>query len=380
MSDKLFGNRWKNIEPLGEGGQGYLFKVEDTADGGKVYVLKRLKNKKRIERFKDEIEAIKLLDHPNIIKLVDFDLENDKPFFVIQYCEGGELTFERLKNFTPVEKLTLFLEICKAIGHAHEKGIVHRDIKPQNILFLDDINPIPIITDFGICFNTEEGLERLTETIEQAGSRYYMPPELADGRANDVTFKSDVYCLGKLLYWMFAGEIFDREKENGESKYLKERWDLRKLPELSDSILFVYEILDKTICENPEDRFVDANHLVKKVEEVVSALRNEGRFLDAQVPSKCLFCGKGKYSKKTIDPVIGKVMPSAEYNVDYRQSEIINSPQDQKAFHLPEGNLRQGLYRHYLTLMCDYCGNCQLFKLGSEGSQNWKNAEPEIKQ
>ena len=284
MGKELFGDKWKIVNTIGEGGQGQVFKVEDTKNENNIYVLKKLKNVNRIDRFKSEIETIEKLIHPNIVNLIDFDLDNIKPYLVTDYCEGGELTFDKVSKLSAIERLKLFSTICNAIGYAHKRGIVHRDIKPANILLQAD-EKIPVVTDFGICFNTVEGLERLTETSEQAGSRFYMPPELADGRSEDVTPKADVYSLGKVLYWMFKGSIFDREETNDQKKYYLPKWDLRNLPEFADSIHFIYEIFDQTISENPIDRLDDANQLSEAVEKIISILHNNGRFLDADIPS-----------------------------------------------------------------------------------------------
>ncbi|HQU83697.1 MAG TPA: serine/threonine-protein kinase [Pyrinomonadaceae bacterium] len=381
MAEKLYGNRWKTIKTLGEGGQGQVFLVEDLENENKSYVLKRLKNNERINRFKSEIEAIKKLKHPNIVNLIDFDLENNKPYLVTDYCAGGELTFDKVSNLSTIEKLKLFSTICKAIGYAHENGIIHRDIKPANILLQSD-EKTPVVTDFGICFNTDEGLERLTETIEQVGARYYMAPESADGRAETVKPPSDVYSLGKLLYWMFKGEVFDREESQRTKKFYLPKWDLRKSTDGNDFIEFIYEIFEQTIVENPDDRLENAIELSKSIDKIISISLNNGRFLNADVPSKCIFCGVGKYANKTLIPKIRKLeTPSygegiQSYELDYGQffPQIISG----NKITLPQGNIKQGAYQKYLVLTCDYCGNLQMFKVGQEGSLNWKNVEPEI--
>jgi len=181
---------------------------------------------------------------------------------------------------------------------------------------------------------------------------------------------------------MFKGSIFDREETNDQKKYYLPKWDLRNLPEFADSIHFIYEIFDQTISENPIDRLDDANQLSEAVEKIISILHNNGRFLDADIPSKCIFCGVGKYSKKTLVPTIHKLpsLPYGQevqnYKLDYNQS-VLQILSD-KTLSLPEGNIKQGLYPKYLILTCDYCGNCQLFTPNFEDTQNWKNVEPNI--
>lgn len=345
MAEKIYGNRWKIINTIGEGGQGQVFKVKDINDESKTYVLKRLKNPKRIGRFKHEIETIEKLDHPNIVNLIDYDLENEKPYLVIEYCAGGELTFDKVLNLSTIERLTLFSTISKAIGYAHEKGVIHRDIKPANILLKDD-EKTPVITDFGICFNTEEGFERLTETIEQVGARFYMAPEFANGRTTDeVTSQCDLYSLGKLLYWMFKGRIFDRE----DFIYEKDK-DLRNFAGTDHSMHFIYEIFEKTIKHNPNDRLSDANELAKEIDKMSEVISKDGHYLDMNATQKCMFCANGNYETFAI--------PTDMYGRVGNLSDMFSYFQNKsdKSF----------------CLVCENCGNIQFFTLSNTKQNSWK--------
>ncbi|MGH9948248.1 MAG: serine/threonine protein kinase [Pyrinomonadaceae bacterium] len=374
MAPKAFANRWKVIRELVPGGQSWTYLVEDlTNPGTEPFVLKRLKNLDRIKRFEHEIDAIKTLDHPNIIQLVDFDLNDEAPFLVTKYYAGGELEGTMASQLSPIEKLRLFSIICVAIAHAHEKGVIHRDIKPPNILF-EEGPTTPVVADFGICISTELGIERVTELQEQVGARFYMAPELADGKLEDVTPASDVYSLGKLLYWLFAGRVFDREK------HLHPSWDLRT--DSSDIIMLsIYDnIFSKTIVEDPAMRFLNGTELWKEVQKIIGSAEKNGRYLDADVPSDCIFCGVGKYSEKQIiprltslphNPQTGRTM---EYELDYRNSYGFS-------FHastnrLPIGNIENGSYQSFLIMKCDHCGNLQTFHF-EQHNADWKNARPE---
>lgn len=357
MAEKVYGNRWKTIETLGEGGQGQVFLVEDLENENKSYVLKRLKNNERINRFKSEIEAIKKLKHPNIVNLIDFDLENNKPYLVTDYCAGGELTFDKVSSFSTIEKLKLFSTICKAIGYAHENGIIHRDIKPANILLQSD-EKTPVVTDFGICFNTDEGLERLTETIEQVGARFYMAPELRDGRAEDnkIIPESDVYSLGKLLYWMFRGRVMDRENFN------EKEWDLRNYKTFDHSMHFIYEIFEKTIILNSKisflnigyGRFTNAKELANDIDKIIYILEQKGRYLDINIPQKCIFCEIGKYEifAIPINPNTGAVMNFSGSFPNLYSNNTYGDPQS-------------------FCYVCNNCGNIQFFNRASIKG-NWK--------
>jgi len=196
----IFGDRWEIVENIGEGGQAHAFIVRDVkGDGPTVYVLKRLKNLERLERFKREIEAVRNLNHPNIVRLIDFDVDAPKPYLVTEYCSGGSLDkAEPFWKKSPVIALELFQQICEGVGFAHSQGVIHRDIKPSNI-YLRNADGPAVIGDFGICYIEQNG-ERLTLTEEAVGPRIFMAPELEGGRLEDISKKSDTYSLGKVLY------------------------------------------------------------------------------------------------------------------------------------------------------------------------------------
>jgi serine/threonine protein kinase len=214
MPPQIFGGRWEIHEPLGEGGQAHTFRVVDLKGDEKTsYALKRLKNVRRLERFRSEVEALRSLADPNVIKLIDFDFEAKQPYLVSEFCAGGNLERNISRfNQDPIQALNLFIEICKGVAAAHDKGIIHRDLKPTNILLRTSEGP-PVVADFGICYI--EGGERHTLTEEAVGPRWFMAPELEDGRASDsdISSASDIYSLGKLLYWLISDrKIFSREK------------------------------------------------------------------------------------------------------------------------------------------------------------------------
>jgi eukaryotic-like serine/threonine-protein kinase len=130
----ILGN-WKIVDPLGEGGQAHTFKVV-RADGSDstMFVLKRLKNVNRLERFRKEIEVLRALDNPNIVRVLDFDLEAAKPYYVMEYCPDGSLADHPTRwAGDPVGTLRMFAVICDAVYWANLKDVIHRDIKPSNI-------------------------------------------------------------------------------------------------------------------------------------------------------------------------------------------------------------------------------------------------------
>ena len=205
-------SRWEIVKSIGEGGQAHTFLVTDKKGSGEQsYVLKRLKNLKRVDRFKREIEAVRTLSHENIVQLVDFDLEAEKPYLVMEHCSGGSLAqAEPFWLKSPVDALEVFLQVCKGVVYAHSNKIIHRDLKPENIFLREKSGPA-VVGDFGICYIEDDG-SRFTLTEEAVGPRLYIAPELEDGKIDKVSDKSDVYSLGKLLYWLICGQVFSREK------------------------------------------------------------------------------------------------------------------------------------------------------------------------
>jgi serine/threonine-protein kinase len=168
---QIYGNRWEIVEPLGEGGQGLTFLVKDIKGEGEIsYVLKHpnesnrnhLRDRNKLKRFKGEIEAVRNLSHQNIVQLIDFDLETEKPYLVTEYCSGGSL--DPFWHKDPIRALEIFQQICEGVAYAHSKSIIHRDLKPANIFLRTKDGPA-VVGDFGICYIEQDGT-RLTLTEE----------------------------------------------------------------------------------------------------------------------------------------------------------------------------------------------------------------------
>lgn len=294
---KILGKRWEIIEPLGEGGQGITYLVKDAQSPGSKAVLKRLKNTKRMGRFKREVEAILKLDHGHIMKLIESNFEGSEPYLVSHYYSGG--TLERIvaggKIPTVGRCLKLFIEIADAINHAHSQKVVHRDIKPSNIFLAHEAIEYPIIGDFGLCYFTDNEEERHTETAEAVGARFFMAPESEDGRMEDVTPSVDVYSLGKLLYWLVSGgRRFSREKTR------EPRWNLTNimphdyLPRFNPAMEHINRLLDMMIVHEPANRAT--------LPAVIMAARRTARLVELDFnpvgkgnPQHCRYCGWGEY-------------------------------------------------------------------------------------
>jgi serine/threonine protein kinase len=300
---QIYDNRWEIIRSLEEGGQAHTFLVKDLrGQGDTLYVLKRLKNTNRLGRFRQEVETVRNLSHPRIVNTIDFNLEDKHPYLVTEYCEGGSL--RKAHPFwreSPTASIRLFLEICDGVQYAHSRGVVHRDLKPDNI-FLRTTSGQPVVGDFGICYvDNSEG--RFTLKEEAVGPRLYIAPELEDGRADRVTRLSDVYSLGKVLWWLLADgrEVFSREQH----RVL--RWDLKSRNLLT---LFGWEnlylehinrVLDLMITEKPDER--------RELYDIVALLRRAIRLVEREytpigrdLVMPCNFCGEGFYKLVADDP------------------------------------------------------------------------------
>lgn len=289
-----FGDRWQVDRVLDEGGQAWTYLVRDLRGAGDtLYVLKRLKNPKRAARFRNEVEAIRNISDPHVVRLIDFDVDAAAPYLVTEYCEGGPLSKSaRYWSTSPSDTMDVFLEIAAGVMAAHSAGIVHRDLKPDNIFLRTPRGPA-VVGDFGICLLNAED-ERHTQTDEAVGPRHYMAPELEDGRLEAVNPAVDIYSLGKLLYWLFAGRIFAREKHREKS------WDLKQFfvdPFAGPGLLVIEHVsalLDRMITVAPDERR-DIDNIITLAKQAQTLLRKEAHPLIGSDRHPCDFCGRGFY-------------------------------------------------------------------------------------
>ncbi|MGZ9157194.1 MAG: serine/threonine protein kinase, partial [Candidatus Binatia bacterium] len=208
--------RYKLLEKIGEGGCGVVYMAEQEESVRRRVALKVIKlgmdTRSVISRFEAERQALAMMDHPNIARVLDAGAtEAGRPFFVMELVRGTRITdYCDQNNLTTRARLALFVQVCHAIQHAHQKGIIHRDIKPSNILVtLHDGVPVPKVIDFGIAKATTD--QRLTDktlftALEQfIGTPAYMSPEQAEMSGLDIDTRSDIYSLGVLLYELLTG-------------------------------------------------------------------------------------------------------------------------------------------------------------------------------
>jgi eukaryotic-like serine/threonine-protein kinase len=206
---------YKLLEQIGEGGFGLVFMALQQQPVRRKVALKILKpgmdTRQVIARFEAERQALALMDHPNIARVLDAGTtESGRPYFVMELVRGVPITeYCDRHHVTPRERLELFVPVCQAVQHAHQKGIIHRDMKPSNVMVcIYDGKPVPKVIDFGVAKATGPKLTERTLCTEFGaivGTLEYMSPEQAILDQLDVDTRSDIYSLGVLLYELLTG-------------------------------------------------------------------------------------------------------------------------------------------------------------------------------
>lgn len=341
--------RWKRGSSIGGGGQANVLETTDTT--GELpgeYVMKEPKSKdaERWRRFRAEVENARKIDHPNVVPIVDAFVPSEadeKPFLIMPRMAKGELwAFVEGHRTDVLALLDCHVGICMGVEAAHAQGIVHRDLKPSNILF--DANWKPRVADFGISFALGQGDGRSTKVDERVGPRDFMAPELEEFGVVAVTPTSDVYSLGKLLWFIFGSKsenvVFPRER------WSEARHNLVELRSGDMRMRYVNErVLAHSVVEDPGKRFQTVAEMRGAVEEVRDLIARGFEPLGSAM--RCKFCGLGTYIL-AVDPDPSR--DTAELHALLGIGGIASLGVSASA-------------RQCRAVVCDECGHVQIFRM-----------------
>jgi len=287
--------RYKLLQKIGEGGCGVVYMAEQTEPVKRRVALKVIKlgleTHSVIARFEAERQALAMMDHPNIAKILDAGTtEAGRPYFVMELVRGIKITdYCEQNQLTTRQRLELFIKVCQAVQHAHQKGIIHRDLKPSNVLVTsDDGVPLPKVIDFGIAKATSD-IQLTDKTLFTRfdlfiGTPAYMSPEQAEFNASDIDTRTDIYALGVLLYELLTGQTPFEGKEllsNGLDamrKIIREREPLRPSTRLSQTLVAAdVRRLKSPAADTPssEEEVRASLRRLLRVKETITLLRGD---------------------------------------------------------------------------------------------------------
>ena len=267
---KRLDGRYEIKEIVGVGGMAYVYKAYDKIDD-RIVAVKILKdeylsNEDFTRRFRNESKAIAILSHPNIVKVYDVSFGQRFQYIVMEYVDGITLKeyIEQQRDIKWKEAVHFTVQILRALQHAHDKGIVHRDIKPQNIMLLPD--GTVKVTDFGIARFSRNEMRNTAASDKAIGSVHYISPEQARGDVTDE--KADIYSLGVMMYEMLTGKL-PFESENAISVAIMQMQSEAKPPrEVNPDIPEgLEEITVKAMQKDPEKRYQSAAEMLYDIDE-----------------------------------------------------------------------------------------------------------------
>lgn len=320
MKGQKINDRYQIIKSIGEGGMANVYLAYDTILDRNVAV-KVLRgdlssDEKFVRRFQREALSASSLSHPNIVEVYDVGEDNNQYYIVMEYIEGKQLkdVLRKRGKLTITEVIDIMQQIADGLSVAHDSYIIHRDIKPQNIMILE--NGLVKITDFGIAMAMNS--TQLTQTNSVMGSVHYLPPEQANGSGS--TLKSDIYSMGILMYELLTGKLPYKGENAVEIalKHLKE-----PLPSIRDEIPDIPQSVENVIlratAKNPKNRYNDAREMLEDLKTVMDDSRiNEPRYefkyeeLDEDKPRKKKEVEKEKINEKGDDEVLVKQITNTE--------------------------------------------------------------------
>ena len=303
--NRLLNNRYQLIEERGKGGMAFVYRARDLMLERDVAIkILREDYSNDIafqERFRQEAKAAANLSHPNIVTVHDFGIDQGKLFIVMEFVPGDDLKtiIRRKGRLSPKEAIPLIIQACAGIGYAHRAGLVHCDVKPQNLLVMPD-NRLKV-TDFGIA-RALASIKPEEQVDVVWGSPQYFSPEQASGSAPSPA--SDVYSLGVVLYEMLAGTLpFNASSTTGFSQMHKESvpGDISKVvPGISPSL---QQIIEKVLSKEPSMRYRTADQMGRVLQKFGAGLGDASSLLSLvpDIPTDEMDVTIGKQQPKKIN-------------------------------------------------------------------------------
>jgi len=267
------------LEKLGQGGMAEVYKARqptiERLVAIKVLLGQLAESSQFVERFKREAQRLGQMRHPNIVSVLDFDVDRGVNFLVMDYVSGPTLRIylDQRRTLAPIEALRIASQITDALGYAHARGIIHCDMKPANVMFLDESRKQIVLTDFGIARLLDTSGS--AQTSMQIGTPTYMSPEGVENKPIDG--RADLYSLGIILYEMVTGKV-PYEADTPISVMLQHLNaplpDLRKIaPGLPEEYI---QVVEKAMEKKPENRYQSAAEMHQAIQASLTALESRG--------------------------------------------------------------------------------------------------------
>jgi len=321
-----------------------IIELEHPHNNYALKVLHEINNEsngeKSEKRIKAEIEAMSKLKHPNLLKIIDYDVDNK--WYVSTFYYLGTLK-NHMDMFTGnvLKSLKAIRPLVEGVGEIHNNNLVHRDIKPENIFI--DLNNKLVLGDFGLVFFIDSEKSRVTDTLENVGSRRWMPSWATDMRIEDIRKNFDVFSLGKLLWSMVSGKPMLRLWYFDDLNY--PNLDLVNLFPEKNEMELLNALLSKCIVEHPSYCLSDANELLRKIDDLIQILDRGGDLIGDKIDRACKVCGIGKY----------RIVVDKDYTA------------------LENFGMRAVSGSEFKIFTCSHCGHVQFFSFSNrESPPAWK--------
>ncbi|TNE51335.1 MAG: serine/threonine protein kinase [Deltaproteobacteria bacterium] len=288
MVGTVLNNTYRLERALMKGGMGQVFVASHLRVKGRLFAIKQLHPELAVApnfqtRFEREAEVMMTLDHPNIVRIEDFLIEDNTYYLVMEFVEGDALDqkLQRERKLPPEECHRLTIELLEGLDYCHRKGVVHRDLKPSNLLL--DRNNMLKLTDFGIALQ-ESSDQRLTNTGTILGTPDYMSPEQIVGKELDG--RSDIYAVGSILYEMLVGMPLYPRSDDDQGSYIVLFSHVHKPPpEIVDPNIpqYLRVVIERCLQKDPNNRFPTAREMALAMNDLKGQTQEQGAW--PQAPS-----------------------------------------------------------------------------------------------